>query len=813
MKAACTALALVFAALLPTPAGATPQGSAAVPQYNTIVNEAFVDGEVFHPSGDVSHFDIDDSGESMVTVNTAVDGSTTLWLYSPDSELPVEIASAGGAAPLQSLMISPNGRWVVFTTWQPGLVDGFETFGQRVVYRFDTTADTLVGVSDPSADALNPSVASDGSVAFVQRGGEDTTYRPWLFDAQRATTEQIALDAEGAQLLAGDSTDVAVSVAADLTRYVAITTFGVYANDAVADENWGEDVVVWSSAEPNVLRYASVSSDGSSALGGSVSAQGFNNDATLLAITSRGAIDPEDGDADSDVYLLEREGTQWSAPSLATAMAGSYGGARVSGSTVTFIGSGAYLAYHDGSDDVGGGVGYSCYVLLHDQGRVLRISTDVDGTRPDADVYGGDSNAAGTASFWATRATDVTREDVPGSSDAAAFGVDVFRTQVPAAFSTLSLDLPADGVTRTVTATGGGGVTDHMQFSLVGPATLSATADVSALDASGSGTIEFAFRAEDLHEEPGTGDVPASLWAMNRFGEYAKLVDVTMQPQNTLNVSFAAPGTFRPGSTAPLPARLVGESGEPVVGVAVKLRAVNTDGSSTVVGSAVSGADGVATFTLPVSSPRTLFAEVPADTAAKPRIVRTQSPRQQLYVTTAVTTTRSVSATTLTVRASTSGAPTGTAALQKLSAGTWSTVATKPVSSSSSTFTTTLSAGTATYRVRFAPSSQGWKPSVSMGFAAQPKLRFAAVSKSRSGSTLRVSSSVIPAQKGKRVSLQRYVSGTWRTVAYAYQASTGSFAIVWKTMPAGSSRLRLVAEGTTPGGYASAASAEFTAVR
>lgn len=164
----------------------------------------------------------------------------------PDGTAPAEGVDAGPA----SIDVSPNGRFVVFSSYANGLVPG-DTNGYRDVFLYDaadgsTTMISTAGVyGDTNGDSFSPSVSDDGSrVAFVSAASNlaagDTNGYTDAFVWRRASMSvtQETFDA------AGGPTDGAVE-SAELSgdgRFLAYASLASTVVSRTSDTNGTTDV-------------------------------------------------------------------------------------------------------------------------------------------------------------------------------------------------------------------------------------------------------------------------------------------------------------------------------------------------------------------------------------------------------------------------------------------------------------------------------------------------------------------------------------------------------------------------------------------
>lgn len=825
-----SATAVCAAALL----NVAPVASAAAPLvYTTLFNETVYNvvdpgsGEssklAVQPGGDVEEFDLDDAGTTMVTLVN--DGSARfVWLKTPgnadteDGSVSYRVDRGAGEGSTRDVMVSPNGEYLVFSSDAPDMLPGVNGAGSyQVVYRYQVGSGELRAVSlnadAPTRDAVQPSVANDGSVAYLMAGESGAT-QVFLYDSVGLTTEKISVtDAEGSELTDAAITSVAIAKSADEFR-VAFSTPGQI--DAGIDTNEADDVLTWSSDNPYVFTYASVDEDGI-AQGGALTRQALNSVGDLLAISSAAALVSTDGDADSDVYLIDLStGMSDAATGLRINITerratGSYFDARMSDLNVAFLGGGHDVKYSDGSSSSA----IDAFVYSSDDDRMLRMNDALDGTAPS---YGGNTVAASVANadvdanmsyaYWSSRAENV-------STHADDDDLDVFRTQVPGKITPLYASgraLANDGA-RATEEFERNGITEYMTVSVSDDELIEASVNVTSYLSPGVGTLIVNYTLHDTATPASSEGYLATVYLTNRFGDRGPIFVVPVQGVITPVVTVDTPDTYLVGGNATVRAHVLDELGNPISSYPTSLYRRVGDGSELLLGTVLTDSNGTATFTITPTGPGLVFAAVEASTS----LVTVQpAESSEVGLTAASTLTRnsvSVTGTTITVNATVVSGAAGTLYLQRYDGARWVNIANANMSTTTATVSASLPAGSSQLRLRYSAETPYWTDVASASFTGQPKLRFSTVYKSRTGSTLTVKSKVIVAAPGKKVSLQRYSGGKWSTVAYAYQSSTGGFSIVWRNMPYGSSTLRLVATGTGTNGYATGTSSSFTVRR
>jgi Tol biopolymer transport system component len=208
--------------------------------------------------------------------------------------------------------ISPNGRWIAFES-ASDLANSTATKVQ--VYRYDTSNPGTVQlvskanktpVRAPDRDSTDPSVADDGSVAFLslatKLASDTADPRPNAQDVfvARPSGEIIRATTNNDNLLAnGDSFDPAIS--ADGSK-VAFSSLSDNLPTAGSDRNPDLDVFV---RDLGANRTTMVSVGMGNAVPGGLSlAPAINADGSLVAFVSRaGNLVPGDGNGVEDVFL------------------------------------------------------------------------------------------------------------------------------------------------------------------------------------------------------------------------------------------------------------------------------------------------------------------------------------------------------------------------------------------------------------------------------------------------------------------------------------------------------------------------------
>ena len=201
------------------------------------------DGSVVAFTTDATNFIVGDSNMSLdVFARDWANGTTT----------PVSITSASGQSDGTSQFpsISPDGRYVTFSSQASNLVSG-DTNATQDVFLRDRTAGTTTRLSVTSAGAQStgssndPRISADGRyVAFssfasnLVAGDTNATTDVFVRDRQNATTTRVSVGAGGAQ---SNAQSHSPGISAD-GRYVAFVSYGT--NLVSGDTNNAADVFV-----------------------------------------------------------------------------------------------------------------------------------------------------------------------------------------------------------------------------------------------------------------------------------------------------------------------------------------------------------------------------------------------------------------------------------------------------------------------------------------------------------------------------------------------------------------------------------------
>jgi Tol biopolymer transport system component len=232
----------------------------------------------------------------------------------------VSVDSAGVQATGNSIdaSITPDGRYVVFTSYAPNLVAG-DTNGKSDVFLRDlqTATTTRVSVGAGGVQGDNDSsvfaraaMSPDGRyVAFASRatnlvaGDTNAKWDVFLRDRQANTTIRSSVSSTAAQ---GDDNSVGGSISAD-GRYLAFTSAST--NLVPGDTNASDDVFVRDLQLGSTVR-ASLSTGGVQGDAGSGACSIASNGNVVVFASDASTLVTGDTNARSDVFARDR-GTTW----------------------------------------------------------------------------------------------------------------------------------------------------------------------------------------------------------------------------------------------------------------------------------------------------------------------------------------------------------------------------------------------------------------------------------------------------------------------------------------------------------------------
>ncbi len=415
-----------------------------------------------------------------------VAGAATVRAQTPITRMSVRASGNQALRPSLEPAISADGRFVAFTSFSKGLING-DTNGTWDIFVKERATGAIVRVSVSSSgtqsddQSLEPSLSSDGRfVAFMSDAtnlvsgdtnkSSDVFVRDrdpdgnGVFDEGNATTEIVSVDSNGKE---GNSASMEPALSGD----GMLVAFSSYASNLVAnDKNNKRDVFVHDRSTGATIR-VSVDSNGVEGNGESNS-PAISADGTGVAFESIASnFDAADNDGVEDIFFhdVASGSTEWVSKASYPMWSEGHGRPALSsdGALVAFASASSNLVPYDnnGMDDV--------FVLDRTTGTFTRESVDSAGNQSNGYSEAPALSADGSVVVFPSGATDLVPNDTNGDSD-------------------IFLHDRGNGSTTVVSTDCTGVVGDGPSFE---PPAISADAQV----------VAFSSRAEDLVDDDTNG--------------------------------------------------------------------------------------------------------------------------------------------------------------------------------------------------------------------------------------------------------------------------------------------------------------------
>jgi Ca2+-binding RTX toxin-like protein len=278
--------------------------------------EANIDSDRPEISADGRFVTYTSDATNLVPGDTNLSGDIFVFDRPTGTTTRVSVASDGtqGDAASQQTDISPDGRFVIYTSSASNLVPGI-TNSPSNVFVFDRQTNTTTRVSvasdgtEANGQSLSGQISADGRfVTYISAasnlvpGDTNNIHDVFVFDRQSNTIERVSVASDGTEAN-GSSSSGDLSLSAD-GRFV------VYESDATnlvpGDTNNSEDVFVFDRQTDTTTR-VSVASDGTEANGSSIGGQ-ISADGRFVTYTSDASnLIPGDTNGRADIFVFDRQ--------------------------------------------------------------------------------------------------------------------------------------------------------------------------------------------------------------------------------------------------------------------------------------------------------------------------------------------------------------------------------------------------------------------------------------------------------------------------------------------------------------------------